>query len=162
MNRLPPPATTFFVGLCSALFVVQILFDVELPRYTLCPRFVLYLHQYYRLVTSAFLHANFMHLAMNMISTVAISSMLERHLGTLRHFITTMWAVLFSSSLVVLIAAAAFYLVGIDALMLQHGVGFSAVLFHMLVLECAIGGAGAARSVFGLVTVPAFVYPWIL
>jgi len=50
--------------------------------------------------------------------------------------------------------------------MYRHGAGFSGVLFHLLVLECSIASAPASqsssRSIFGFVSVPAYLYPWVL
>lgn len=45
--------------------------------------------------------------------------------------------------------------------MLQHSVGFSAVLFHFSVLECNLY-PHHSRSLFSFVNVPAYLYPWAL
>ena len=50
---------------------------------------------------------------------------------------------------------------GFDGLMYQHAVGFSGVLFHLSVLECNMG-QNRSRDLFGIVTVPSYLYPWVL
>jgi Rhomboid family len=49
-----------------------------------------------------------------------------------------------------------------DGLMVQHSVGFSAVLFHVSVLECNLYPHHSTRSLFGFANVPAYLYPWAL
>ena len=100
-----------------------------------------------------------MHIAMNMLSTVALSGQLERELGTLRHVHSVAWAILCSNSIYMIVAYLLSILFMYDHLMYQHSVGFSGILFHMLVLECQAGGS---RNIFGVVSVPAWVYPWVL
>lgn len=45
--------------------------------------------------------------------------------------------------------------------MYQHSVGFSGVIFHLSVMECNMT-PHRTRSVFGFLTVPAYLYPWAL
>ena len=101
-----------------------------------------------------------MHIAMNMMSTAAISSLLEKRAGTLYHILATMPAILLTS-VVYIGFAVAMSLFGNDSLMFQHSVGFSGVIFHMVVLESNLGFQGS-RSVFGFFSVPSFLYPWVL
>lgn len=158
-----PPTTLGIIVLCCTLYVAQLIGDVELHHVTMCPRAVVYLHEYYRLITSALFHANLMHIAMNMMSTAAIATMLERQLGTLRLLLIILWAILVTN--VVYVAAALFLsgVLGKDDLMYQHAVGFSGVLFHLSVLECNMGPSShTARSVFGFFHVPAYIYPVVL
>jgi membrane associated rhomboid family serine protease len=159
--RSIPFTTLGILGLCIGVFTLQCLMDLDLQQFTLCPRLILYLHEYYRIITSTLFHANLMHIGMNMMSTSAISSLLEKRLGTLRHLFSTLWAILLTSFLYIAISLAGYHLLGYTNLMKQHSVGFSGIIFHMSVLECNMSPT-QARSLFGFVSLPAYLYPWAL
>jgi membrane associated rhomboid family serine protease len=158
--RTIPTGTVGIVGLCCSLYVVQFVVGLQLHHVTLCPRLVIYLHEYYRIITSALFHGSFMHIAMNMMSTVAISSLLEKRTGTLFHILLTMLSILLTS-IVYIGFAFLLSLFGYDGILFQHSVGFSGVIFHMVVLESNLG-PHISRSVFGVFSVPSFLYPWVL
>jgi membrane associated rhomboid family serine protease len=159
--RSIPPATLAVLGICIVIFVLQLVLDLELEKFTMCPRLVLFIHEYYRVFTSALFHANFMHIGMNMLSTSAISALLEKRLGTLRHVFSILWAIMLSAAIYIVIAYAAYFFFGYDKWMYQHSVGFSGIIFHMSVLECNLSRS-QSRSVFGFFSVPSFLYPWVL
>lgn len=156
-----PPATLSIVGTCVAVYAYQLLFDPPLHHYTMCPRLVIYLHEYYRLVTSCVFHGSLMHLGMNMMSAAAISTMLERRFGTIKMGITVLWAILLTSAVYAIVSLLLHLVLGLDGLMHQHSVGFSGVLFHLSVLESNLN-PHRTRSVFGTVRVPSRAYPWAL
>lgn len=135
--------------------------DLDLQRFTMCPRLVLYIHEYYRIVASAMFHGSFMHIGMNMLSTFHLSSMLEKQLGTLPHLMTALGAILSTSVVYIFIAWSASFLLRYDHFMYEHSVGFSGVLFHFCVLECNLVQS-SSRSLFGIVNVPTQFYPWAL
>ena len=159
--RTIPPATLGVISLCCLLYMFQIVTDLPLRAVTLCPRLVVHDNEYYRIVTSALFHANLMHIGMNCMSTLAIGSMLEKRLGTLRMIVTMLWSIFLTS--VIYIASALFLnaFLGMKGLMEQHSIGFSGVIFHLSVLECNLG-PHASRSVFGIFQVPSSLYPWVL
>eukprot|EP00536_Pseudo-nitzschia_multiseries_P003630 jgi/Psemu1/323098/estExt_fgenesh1_pg.C_570005 len=135
----------------------------------MCPRLILFTNEYYRVFTSAFFHANLMHIGMNMLSASAIGSALEKKVGTLALLFSIWWSVLLTSAIYVLIAYLAFAVFRYDAWMYQHAVGFSGVLFHLSVLESHLhntntntNSTDTRRSVFGFFSVPPSVYPWVL
>jgi hypothetical protein len=101
-----------------------------------------------------------MHLGMNMLSTAAISSLLEKRFGTLRQIVSILWSILLTSVVYTIVALLLSALLGMDDLMYQHSVGFSGVIFHLSVLES--GTTSSTRSVFGVISVPAPLYPWAL
>ena len=101
-----------------------------------------------------------MHIAMNMMSTFAICSLLETKLGTIRLAITTLWAILLTSTTYTLVAFLLHILLRYDQLMFQHALGFSGVIFHLSVLECNL--TQGSRSLFGVISVPSYLYPWLL
>jgi rhomboid protease GluP len=77
-------------------------------------------HQYWRLVTVMFLHANFIHIAFNMYALYLFGYLVENTLGTLRF--------------------AAIYLVG----------GFLASVASFLFLDPFVPGVGASGAIFAL------------
>ncbi len=156
-----PPATLAIMSICLIVYMFQITMNLDLEQFTMCPRLVIYLHEYYRFVTSALFHGSFIHVGMNMVSTFHLSTMLEKRLGTLPHLTTTLGAILVTSMVYTLVAGAASFLFGYDDWMYQHSVGFSGVLFHFCVLECNMISNGP-RSLFGIVHVPPPLYPWAL
>jgi len=136
------------------------IFEPQLQIFTMCPRNVIYLREYYRVITSTFFHGSMMHIGMNSMSTMAIGSKLERKMGTLSYAFTVLWSVLLTS-LIYIGVAFFMHMFGTDDAMYQHSVGFSGVLFHLSVLE-AYQSKESSRSVFGLFRVPTKAYPWAL
>jgi membrane associated rhomboid family serine protease len=76
--------------------------------------------EYYRLLTSAFLHANLLHLAMNMFALVTIGPPLERELGTGRFVALYVLSALGGSTLSFLVSEPT-----------QLGVGASGAIFGL-------------------------------
>ena len=66
-----------------------------------------------------------------------------------------------TSSIYILVACLLSWIFRYDKLMYQHSVGFSGVLFQLSVLEANLS-PNSTRSVFGMVQVPAYLYPWAL
>jgi hypothetical protein len=122
---------------------------------------VIYLHEYYRIITSTLFHGSLMHIGMNMMSTLAISTMLEKKLGTLRHVISTLWAILLTGVIYLVVAYVGYVLFNDVKLMYQHSIGFSGIIFHMSILECNLSPS-QSRSIFGVFSVPSWLYPWAL
>ena len=149
------------MALCILIYAVQVVFDLELHHYTMVPRVIIHLNEYYRFITSCLFHGGLMHIGMNMMSTAAISTMLEKRVGTLQQLMTIAWAMLLTSSLYTLVALFLHLFLGRNNLMYSHSVGFSGVLFHLSVMECNMM-PHRSRSVFGFLTVPAYLYPWAL
>jgi len=154
--RTVPPITLGVVFLCCLLYVIQIVFDVRLTNWTLSP--TVFLKQPYRIVSSALLHGGPLHLGMNMMSMYAIGTMVEKRLGSLRLFFTILASIGLTAFVHVSMAWLAQLVLGMAGPMREHSVGFSGVLFHLSVLECNMGGH-ANRSLFGIVEVPAKLYP---
>jgi rhomboid domain-containing protein 1 len=102
-----------------------------------------------------------MHIGMNMMSTMAIGSSLERRIGTLSMAITILWGVQLTSSLYTFISWLLYMTFGYEHLMLQHSVGFSGVIFQLAVLEANLS-PDRTRSVFGFINVSSKIYPWAL
>ncbi|KAL3914272.1 MAG: hypothetical protein SGILL_006169 [Bacillariaceae sp.] len=127
----------------------------------MCPRLVIAKLQVYRIITSSLLHANLMHIGMNMMSMAAIGGILEKKSGTLRLLFSIGWAILLTGGVYISVAYLVYAILGYDQLVNSHAVGFSGVLFHLLVMETYLQ-AGESRSLFGFVSVPPALYPWVL
>lgn len=156
-----PLGTFSIMCVCCLVYLFQFLFDPPMQNFTMCPRLVLYLNEYYRFITSSLFHGSIMHIGMNMMSTMAIGSSLEKRIGTLSMAITIIWGIQLTSSIYVFISWLLYTTLGYEHLMLQHSVGFSGVIFQLAVLEANLN-PNRTRSVFGFVNVSSKMYPWAL
>ena len=156
-----PLANRFIIGLCVGVFILQTILNLDLQDFTLCPRNVLYQHEFYRIFTSCVFHGGLLHIGFNMMSTAAIGSLLEKRFGTLRHLFTVFVGMFLTSSTYILVACLLSWICRWDNLMYQHSLGFSGVLFQLSVLEANLS-PNSTRSVFGMAQVPAYLYPWAL
>ena len=102
-----------------------------------------------------------MHIGMNMLTTAAIGSFLEKRYGTLRHAFTILWGILLVPTVYTFVAYILFALFEREGLMYQHSVGFSGVLFQLSVLEANLN-PHSTRSVFGMFQVSSSAYPWAM
>lgn len=144
-----PLATLSIMALCIAVYLYQMAFDPILQEFTMCPRLVLYLHEYYRFITAALFHGSLMHIGMNMMSTVAIGTSLEKRLGTLTIGLTILWGILLTASIYTFVSWLLYVTVGYEKMMYQHCLGFSGVIFQLSVLESNLS-PNRLRSVFGV------------
>ena len=90
-----PLVTLSLLALNIAIHILLFVGSWNIGNYTYNPARVLYNGQYYRLFTSAFIHGGIMHIAMNMMSLVALGGVLEAAFGSLRFFwltwVTIIW-----------------------------------------------------------------------
>jgi membrane associated rhomboid family serine protease len=156
-----PLTTLCIMSACCLVYSYQFLLDPAIHHYTMCPRLVIYMSEYYRFISSSLFHGSIMHIGMNMMSTMAIGSSLERRIGTLSMAITILWGVQLTSSLYTFISWLLYMTFGYEHLMLQHSVGFSGVIFQLAVLEANLS-PDRTRSVFGFINVSSKIYPWAL
>ncbi|MGK3734319.1 MAG: membrane associated rhomboid family serine protease [Bacillariaceae sp.] len=158
--RQLPAATLGVIVICVFLWIIQIALGWNIQLFTMCPRLILYMNEYYRIFTSVFNHANLTHIGMNMLSMSTISTVLEKRIGTLRLLFSIWWSILLTSTIYIIIAYTAYKIFGYDTWMYQHSIGFSGIIFHLSVLESYLNPG--KRSIFGFFSVPSFVYPWAL
>mmetsp|Transcript_25522 Transcript_25522/g.33844 ORF Transcript_25522/g.33844 Transcript_25522/m.33844 type:complete len:342 (+) Transcript_25522:213-1238(+) len=156
-----PLGTLSIILLCTITYAYQLLFDPPLHHYTMCPRNILFLSEYYRIITSTLFHGGFLHFFMNMSSTAAISSSLEHRYGTLRLIFTILWGMILTSFIDIAAPWLMYMIFNNEEMMYQHAVGFSGVIFQLSTIEANIN-PDATRSVFGFVRVPSYLYPWAL
>ena len=118
--------------------------------------------QVYRVYTSAFLHANLMHIGFNMFSFIQAGPSLERVVGTARFvclivcFVTILGALYDGISLICL------FVFEFDRFFNECAIGFSGVLFALMTIESLLAPADRLlRLPFGI-QVPSRWYPWAL
>lgn len=117
-------------------------------------------HQFWRIVTCAFVHGGLMHIGMNMLSLFALGTGLENLFGSLQFA----FIILLFTFLVGLLYIFLGWLLSVawdPSYLYSSAVGFSGVLFAMAVDEASLSPL-PTRSVFGLFSVPTKVYPWVL
>ena len=130
-------------------------------KFTMCPSAIIFQHEYYRIITSSFLHGSVLHLASNMMAFHSIGATLEESFGTIWHFSTILSSVVMVNCTYIVIAFLQYYLAfGIGGIN-QHAVGFSGTLFHFLIIQCQLS-SNAVHSVFGMFQVSSKFYPWVL
>jgi len=156
-----PPISLVIISLCVIIEVCVFLFDVDLYEYTMNPRAVLYLQEYYRIISSAFFHTGLMHIGMNMMSMAAVGISLEASIGSFNILLFILWTVFLEGLIYCAISWVAWWLTGQFSWMTQNAVGFSGVLFGLAVVE-SYKATSPTRSLFGMFTVPTRVYPWVL
>lgn len=176
-----PISTAFFGALCLLTYIFQILLNSDVSQFTMCPRRVIFYHEYYRIVSSPFFHGSLMHIGMNMLSYAALGKSLEKQFGSLYMTFVVINSIFMTSMLYIAIASIA-YICGYAKFFNQHSLGFSCVLFHLLgkrnqhkfcsfyfpsrnilisvtVLE-SHRTPNAAQSIFGIFQVQSKYYPW--
>jgi len=94
-----PLCTTLITLLCLILQLCAVCLDWNLNQYSISPAAVVYDHEYYRLITSAYFHLGFFHIAMNMLSFVGIGAWLESKMGTLYFFLTILFSTVMTNGL---------------------------------------------------------------
>ncbi len=102
-----------------------------------------------------------MHIAMNMMSTMAIGSSLEKQVGTFTMGFTILWGILLTSTIYTGISWLLYLMFNYERMMYQHSLGFSGVIFQLSVLEANFN-PNRMRSVFGFFQVSSKMYPWAL
>ncbi|KAG0584066.1 hypothetical protein KC19_3G182200 [Ceratodon purpureus] len=159
-----PCITAGVVFLCSAIYVVCLLVGYDyFQQVCLLPGYIVGHLQVYRPYTSIIFHASILHVVFNMLALAPIGSGLERMLGSVR-YLHVLFLMATSNALIeVVIAYLAAYnpVHPYPGLLYECGIGFSGVIFAMIVMETSLN-AVQTRSVFGFFSVPAKLYPWAL
>jgi membrane associated rhomboid family serine protease len=127
---------------------------------TFCPSAIIEHGDVWRLVTATYMHGGIFHLVMNMMSFTMLGLTLEVTLGTFSFFYHIFVFGVISGLIHSLIAYLMYY-GGETSEIGHHALGFSAVLFALIVIDVQLSG-GDDRSVFGLFLVPAWLYPWVM
>ena len=159
--RSTPMCVSFFITIFVVTYHWQTIYEHELDlKFTLCPWEIISKLQIYRLFTSSFLHRSVFHLGINSLAFYSLGTFHELSFGTRWHLSTIFWSVLLVNSLSVLLALF-IYLCGITDVMNEHTLGFSNVIFHLIVIECHLNST-SSHLLFGFIKVSSEVYPWVL
>lgn len=154
--------TRFLLIFMVIIYLIQFfLFDSTIEGIlTFSPRKIIEEFQFWRLITGTFMHGGILHLCMNMLSFAQLGLTFESKVGTLSYFFHIIVFGLIESLIHALIAWA-MYLGGDSSAWSSSAVGFSGVLFALIVVDISISG-GDDRSVLGLFLVPSWIYPWVM
>lgn len=159
-----PFLTSAVVVVCGAIYLACLLAGYDsFEEVCFLPSAVITRFQVYRIYTSVIFHGSLLHVLFNMLALVPLGSELERVMGSIRLSYITILLATSNAILHLFIALLAannpFY--HVQYLMNECAIGFSGILFSMIVIETSLSGA-QHRSVFGLFNVPAQWYAWIL
>ena len=114
----------------------------QLLAWAIAPAAVVYQHQWYWLLSSAFVHYGISHLGMNCISLLCVGAPVERLFGTMQMGCIVLIAAILCSLLYVSCCFAAFWWTQDVGFLYHDAVGISGVLFTLSVFEsyyCASG-----------------------
>eukprot|EP00457_Paulinella_chromatophora_P005840 gb/GEZN01005857.1/.p1 GENE.gb/GEZN01005857.1/~~gb/GEZN01005857.1/.p1 ORF type:complete len:421 (+),score=29.57 gb/GEZN01005857.1/:26-1288(+) len=122
----------------------------------LCPRLVYERHEFSRLISSAFVHAGFLHIAMNMVAYVTLGTQVERALGSGPMLGVLCFLIGFGNLLYLFTGWLCDYF---EIYVMPCAVGFSGVIFGVLMIETQLV-AGMRRIL--CINLPGWMYPWCL
>jgi membrane associated rhomboid family serine protease len=156
-----PMITKSILATCSAIYLAALFVGWDnIGAVCLSATTVISHLQLWRLITSATFHAGLLHLAFNMMAFFPMGTSLERSLGSFNLLWLIGILIFLGDGLYIAVSYLA-SLVGFPILLSHCAVGFSGVIFGLIPLDVRASG-GAQRSIFGLFTVPALAYPWVL
>ncbi|KAK2364577.1 rhomboid protein [Trifolium repens] len=159
-----PFLTSAIVVVCGAIYFVCLLVGYDsFIEICFLPSAVVSRFQVYRIYTSILFHGSLLHVLFNMMALVPLGSELERIMGSVRLLYVTFLLATSNAIFHVLIALLVAHnpFLTNNYLMNECAIGFSGVLFSMIVIETSLSGV-QSRSVFGLFNVPAKWYAFIL
>lgn len=159
-----PFLTSAVVITCGTIYLICLLTGYDsFLEICFSPADVISRFQVYRTYTSIVFHGSLLHVFFNMLALVPLGSELERLMGSVRllYIIVLLAAsnAIFHLFIALLVAHNPFH--PFQYLMAECSIGFSGILFSMIVIETSLSGI-QSRSVFGLFNVPAKWYVWIL
>lgn len=143
------------------IHIIVFITSLDISPYVFQPYRVWYYNQYYRMITSAFLHGGIMHIGMNMMSLVAIGGMLEPVYGSFRFIYLTWITILLGGICYLILAFSTAWITSDWSYIGVSSIGYSGVLFSYAVIE-SFHSTVQSRSLFGLINVPTKLYPFIL
>jgi membrane associated rhomboid family serine protease len=176
----PAPSGSFATRLCKyitfifglfvlinlALFTFTVL-GFQLQYYSICPWPILHKHQYYRLITHHFFHADFIHIASNMIFFYIVGRGLEKKLGSVYFFISIVCSMIFISLVyITVVLSMKYFIVELFGFKEYNydfycSIGFSGILFSLFYLQCSLPTVRDSHSYFfGLIPIKAIYSPF--
>ena len=122
---------------------------------------VFHRHNYFCILSAAFVHGSLMHIGMNMMSLLQLGTALEARFGTSQFVYFSVWSTILCGCIYLIMEYILYIVLGSGNWLNIQAVGYSGVLFSYAVLE-SYSVDVRDRSVFGFFNVPATVYPWVL
>lgn len=162
-TAVPFVTSTIFI-VCGTIYIICLLIGYDsFQQVCFLPAAITANYEVYRTYTSTVFHMSILHLVFNMLALAPISSGLERILGSVRYSHILIIIATCNGLLHMAIAlVAAHNPIHLDtSFMKQCSIGFSGMIFAMIVMETSLSGS-QSRSIFGLFNVPAKWYAWIL
>eukprot|EP00808_Paulinella_micropora_P014374 g59552.t1 len=130
----------------------------RLIPYMLCAPFVYTELQVYRLVVSTFVHADVLHIAMNMFAFVSLGCRVELALGSF-NYLGMLWIIMGFGNIMYVVAGWFINELLAVTQPMSCAVGYSGVIFGILMVESSL--SQGQRSFLGF-TLPGWAYPWML
>ncbi|XP_047315392.1 rhomboid-like protein 15 isoform X2 [Impatiens glandulifera] len=159
-----PFLSSSVVVVCGAIYLACLLVGYDsFAEVCFSPFDVTSHFQVYRIYTAILFHGSLIHVLFNMMALVPLGSELERIMGSVRFLYLIILLATTNAIFHLFIALVVAHnpLYSNEYLLNECAIGFSGVLFSMIVIETSLSGA-QHRSVFGLFNIPAKWYPWIL
>lgn len=119
-------------------------------HFCLCSLILLFCLAVYRFYTSIVFHGSLLHVLFNMLALVPLGSELERIMGSVRMFYITILLATSNAILHLLIALLVAHIpfYWLQNVMDECAIGFSGVIFSLIVIETSLSGAQSRRLVF--------------
>lgn len=155
-----PLLTASVLGFCVSLFVAQSWLP-SVRAVCLSPVAAITSFEIYRFVTAPFFHAGFFHIGFNMLAWFFLGRDFERLVGTLAASYTVFLLIIPFMSLIYCVVPFVIDAVAGTNFRYECAVGFSGVLFSLLVINVHTSMAEFI-SVCGLFDMPSRWYPWFL
>lgn len=159
-----PFLTSAVVIVCGTIYLVCLLVGYDsFVEVCFLPSAIISQFEVYRIYTSILFHGSLLHVLFNMLALVPLGSELERIMGSVRLLYMILLLATSNASFHLLIALLIAHnpFRSFQYLVNECAIGFSGILFSMIVIETSLSGV-QSRSVFGLFNVPAKWYAWIL
>ena len=171
-----PLATKCFMCVCFGIYAYTLLFGQSVQLFCVSPYLQLWVDGFnylesYRIITSAFFHNGLLHVAMNMMTFNSIGPQLEYSFGTIQFFYLIIVFSILGSIFNIFISLALFFIATyvpelpfssmLLAPYLQCAVGFSGVLFTLMIIQVSQASSSSRSSIFGFFIVPTRLSPWI-
>lgn len=110
-----PIITYILIGLNVIIFILQFVFDKDIElinKYALYGPIVREYNEYYRLITSGFLHADILHISFNMYALYVLGSQLESYLGKYKYVIIYFFSLILGSLMSITFSGTTSYSIG--------------------------------------------------
>ncbi|KAG6530042.1 hypothetical protein ZIOFF_012263 [Zingiber officinale] len=159
-----PFITSGIIFTCGIIYLVCLLVGYDsFSQICFSPFEIISHFQVYRMYTSVLFHGSLLHVLFNMLALVPLGTELERIMGSVRLLYLMLLLATINSifHLIIALLVANNPLHPFPFLETECAIGFSGILFAMIVIETSLSGV-QSRSVFGLFNVPAKWYAWIL